>query len=290
MKRIARAAVFLWVGSAVILSAQTLETIYNFDGTDGAQPAGLVQGTNGSLYGATSSGGNSGYGTAFRINLSGKLTTLYEFCSQTNCADGASPYAGLTQATNGNVYGTTYGGGGSGGTFFKIAPSGELTTLYAFGSESGDGFGPDGVLVEGTNGDFYGTTVSGGAHSAGTVFKITPSGKLTTLHSFCSKVVAGQCADGNGPEAGLIQATDGNFYGTTAGGGSGGNGTVFKVTPAGKLTTLYSFCSLSACADGSLPEAPLIQGSDGDFYGTTGAGGGSGNNGGTVFKSLRAAV
>jgi uncharacterized protein (TIGR03437 family) len=210
------------------------------------------------------------------------LSTLYRFCSQTGCADGGNPSAGLFQATNGDFYGTTTDSGANGqGTVFKITPSGTLTTLYSFCPQGGvpcpDGYFPQAELIQATNGDFYGTTTDGGANCApygcGTVFKITPSGMLTTLYSFCSQ---SGCTDGWKPEAGLVQGTDGNFYGTTLLGGANcganGCGTVFKITPSGILTTLYSFCSQSGCSDGATPEA-LIQGSNGDFYGTTLTGG-----------------
>jgi uncharacterized repeat protein (TIGR03803 family) len=269
-----------------------LTMLHSFDGADGAYPyAGLVQATNGDLYGTTYDGGANclpdGCGTIFRITPSGTLTTLYTFCSQTGCADGQNPYAGLAQATNGDFYGTTYAGGancpaGGCGTIFKITPSGSLTTLYTFCSQTGcaDGQNPEGRLVQATNGDFYGTTYAGGANcppnGCGTIFKITPSGMLTTLYSFCSQ---SGCSDGELPIAGLVQATDGSFYGTTAygganeGGGGSSAGTVFKITPMGALTTLYNFCSQSACVDGSYPVAALVQATNGDFYGTTFFGG-----------------
>lgn len=272
------------------LSAQTFTTLHSFDGTDGSQVfAGLVQAVNGDFYGATADGGANSYrgcvancGTVFKISAAGKLTTLYSFCSQSTCADGAEPQVTLVQATNGNLYGTTFIlGAHSGGTVFKISAAGKLTTLYSFCSQSGcaDGNGPA-SLVQATNGDLYGTTLFGGASNAcvggcGVVFKITPSGALTTLHSFDS-------TDGAGPEAPLLQATDGNFYGTTSEGGASASGTVFKITAAGTLTTLYSFCSQTNCTDGANPIAGLIQATDGNFYGTATQGGD--NGGGTVFE------
>ena len=198
--------------------------------------------------------------------------------------DGANPYAALVQATDGNLYGTTFtGGANGGGTVFRITPSGALMTLYSFCSQSGctDGVVPWGGLLQATDGNFYGTTYSGGANGYGTVFKITASGTLTTVYSFCSK--AG-CADGELPYAPLLQATNGNFYGTTASGGANGYGTVFEITPSGTLTTLYSFCSQSGCTDGSNPLARLVQATNGNFYGTTYFGGANGYNYGTVFK------
>jgi uncharacterized repeat protein (TIGR03803 family) len=200
----------------------------------------------------------------------------------------------LVQATDGSFYGTTGNGGNSSGcnftggcgTIFKITPSGTLTTLHSFGISDGD-YPDTAGLVQGTDGNFYGTTAGGGTSGAGTVFKITPSGVLTTLYSFCSQP---HCTDGYAPDAGMVQASDGNFYGTTPLGGalSSGGGTVFKITPSGALTTLYSFCSQPNCADGYGPMAAPVQGTDGNLYGTTSSGG-TGNCGGdqgcgAVFK------
>ena len=197
--------------------------------------------------------------------------------------DGANPFAGLIQATDRNFYGTTEGGGANGdGTVFKITPGGKLTTLHSF--DGTDGANPYAGLIQATDGNFYGTAESGGANGDGTVFKSTPGGKLTTLHSFDG-------TNGANPYAGLIQATDGNFYGTTVNGGADydheqntGFGTVFKITAGGKLTTLYSFCSQSNCTDGGYPYAGVIQGTDGNFYGTTLGGGAYGW--GTIFKIM----
>ncbi len=148
------------------------------------------------------------------------------------------------------------------------SPAQILTTLHAF--DGPDGLEPYAGLIQATDGNFYGTTSYGGPSarsSFGTIFKITLSGTLTTLHVF-------DYTDGEAPNAGLIQATDGNFYGTTSEGGVGGYaGTVFKITPSGTLTTLYRFCSQTNCTDGQLPDAGLIQATDGNFYGTTYAGG-----------------
>jgi uncharacterized repeat protein (TIGR03803 family) len=215
------------------------------------------------------------------------FTSLHSFDS----ADGAAILAGLIQATDGNFYGTAYEGGANCapdgcGTIFKITPSGALTTLHSFCSQSNctDGEYPEAGLIQATNGNFYGTTYEGGANCApdgcGTIFKITPSGTLTTLYNFCSQ---SGCSDGYYPEAGLIQASNGDFYGTTTFGGAGGVRTVFKITPSGTLTTLHSFCSQSNCTDGEYPEAGLVQATNGNFYGTTYAGGGA-NGRGTVFK------
>jgi uncharacterized repeat protein (TIGR03803 family) len=199
-------------------------------------------------------------------NLATTFTSLFSF----DGTDGDSPRAALVQATDGNFYGTTVEGGASGncadgcGTVFKIAPSGAQTVLHSF--DGTDGSSPNGV-IQATNGNFYGTTAFGGANGEGTVFEITSRGTLTTLASFNG-------TDGQAPEAALIQATDGNFYGTTYRGGANHNcpprrsvtcGTVFKITPSGTLTTLASFGE----EGGFFPFSPLIQATDGNFYGTT---------------------
>jgi uncharacterized repeat protein (TIGR03803 family) len=304
-----------------------LHTFCSLSGcTDGAYPyAGLVQAANGNLYGTASEGGAKGYGTVFKITPSGEFTTLYIFCSLPGCADGAYPLAGLVQAANGDLYGTTGGTvfkitpsgmlstlhnfcspsscpGVSGlvqdtngdlygttqgdevdkdGTVFRITPSGRLTTLYSFCTQSGctDGASPDAALAQGAKGELYGTTDAGGAGNDGTVFKITASGTLTTLYTFCSE---GGCPPYIGIYSTLVQATDGNLYGTDFAGGPDGFGTIFKITPNGTLTTIYNFCSQNACSDGDAPLAGLIQATDGNLYGTTDVGGA--HNLGTVFR------
>jgi uncharacterized repeat protein (TIGR03803 family) len=134
------AVLVLCATTAIALPAQTLTTLFIFDGTDGATPyAGLVQATNGDLYGTTERGGSgiNDAGTVFRITPGGTLTTLYSFCPQTPCRDGSSPDAGLVQATNGDFYGTTFIGGYGQGTVFKITPSGTLTKLHNFCLQGG---------------------------------------------------------------------------------------------------------------------------------------------------------
>jgi len=262
-------ALLLFVTTVMASSAQTLTTLAVFNGTNGAEPeAPLVQGFNGKLYGVTTVGGTYNQGAVFNITTAGKLTTLYNFCSQVNCADGSFP-VWLIQATNGDFYGaTTEGGSGnpdgpcgsSCGTLFKITPAGKLTTIYSFCAEANcpDGSRPTG-LIQATNGDFYGIA-SSGANNAGIVFKFA-SGALTTLYNFCSQT---NCADGAGPVGSLVQGTDGNFYGTTVGGGTDDQGTVFRITPGGSLTTL--------CSVDGYPYAGLVQATNGNFYGTTQSG------------------
>jgi uncharacterized protein (TIGR03437 family) len=264
----------------------TLTTLYSFCSqtgcSDGEFPFGnLLQASDGNFYGTTNYVGNNIYGTVYRITPGGTLTTLYSFAGSAN---GTNPNAGLIQASDGNLYGTTYSGGGiNEGTVFKITPAGTLTTLHSFCSNGivghCDGANPVAGLIQATDGNFYGTTESGGAAVSGIVFKITPGGTLTMLYSFCTQT---GCADGSMPQAGLVQASDGNFYGTTSQGGTNGSGTVFRLTPGGTLTTLYSFCAQAGCTDGGTPVAALIQASDGNLYGTTSTGGA--NSDGTVFK------
>jgi len=210
------------------------------------------------------------------------LTSLASF----NGADGVEPRASMVQGLDGNLYGTTQSGGANNsGTVFKINPDGVLTTLWEFCSLTGcpDGQWPS-QLVPGLNGDLYGTTLLGGATvscplGCGTVFKITPGGTLTTLHTFCAD---GDCVDGITPATGLVQANNGSFYGATAEFGANNGGTIFRITPNGIFTTVYNFCEFAGCSDGASPCAPLIQGMNGNLYGTTQAGGT--DNFGTVFK------
>ncbi len=176
------------------------------------------------------------------------------------------------------------------GTVFRTAPDGDdFTLLYTFCSltDCADGAVPYNALAQDSNGDFYGTTWGvGGPADGGTVFKITPDGTLTTLHSFCVDYPA--CNDGSNPLA-LVLGKDGNFYGTTFSGGNGQfQGAIFKITPAGKFTTIYSFCSEVGCTDGSGPRSGLTLGSDGNFYGTTYFGGV--HNEGTIFEITPAGV
>ena len=231
-----------------------------------------MQATNGYLYGATSAGGANGYGTIFTITLAGALTTLYSFSND----DSANPEGlvqadpgGLVQAANGNLYATTtFGGANDQGSIFQITPAGALTTLYSF--KGIDGIQPYGTLVQASDGNLFGTTqYQGSSTGDGTIFKVTPAGVLTMLHRFDG-------TDGAYPNGGLVQAANGDLYGTASSGGAYDWGTVFKITPAGALTTLYSFCAsidLGYCDDGQKPEAGLLKASDGNLYGITILGG-----------------
>ena len=247
-----------------------LTTLINFTATNGQNPSGqLVVGRDGNFYGTTEFGGASGGGTVFKVTPAGVLSTLHHFAT---CDDsGFSPFGGLVMGSDGNFYGTTVGGGTGGlGTEFKVTPVGTLTTLVNFSGTNGGN--PFGRLVLGSDGNFYGTTSVGGTSNAGTIFKMTPAGTLTTLVSF-------DIANGRSPESGLVEGNDGNFYGTLAAGGpSSSSGAIFRVTPAGTLTTLMRFNS----SNGNYSRVELVKGSDGNFYGTTEFGGVS--YVGTVFK------
>jgi len=262
-----------YYGTAFSISESgNLTTLHNFCLTpacpDGANPYGaLVQAVNGLFYGTTYEGGTYSQGTVFSMTTAGTVSTLHSFTGN----DGANPYAALVQGSDGNFYGTTRGGTEGPGTVFKITPAGTLTTLHVFtnGSDGGD---PSGTLTEDGQGAFLGTTQGGGANNWGTIFKISSSGTLTTVYDFCSKA---NCSDGSQPVAGLIRASDGSFYGTTDIGGDTtcnppyGCGTVFKITPAGVLTTLHVF----ELTDGYAPFGGLLQATNGTFYGTAAAGG-----------------
>jgi uncharacterized repeat protein (TIGR03803 family) len=263
-----------------ISSNGALTSLYSFQVVpDGANPwAGLVQGSDGYLYGTTQTGGSNlyDYGTVFKISTNGVLTTLHSFTDGSGAIpDGATPYGRLVQGSDGFLYGTTeQGGTNNDGTVFKISTDGALTYLHEFTGPPDDGEDPDGGLVQGSDGNFYGTTSLGGTNYDGTVFKMSTNGALTILYSFTG------INDGRGPGGELVQGSDGNFYGTTyEGGGTNDAGTLFQISTNGVLTNLWSF---TGGVDGGNPYNGLVQGSDGKFYGTTDRGGT--NDEGTVFQ------
>ena len=256
--------------------------LHSFDICDGANPNGsLIQASDGNFYGVTTRGGSTcqeayGSGAVFKITPDGVESVLHSFGASPS--DGLTPNGSLIQASDGNIYGATETGGANScpyfednscGTVFKITLAGVETILYSFGASASDGFGPLGSLIQASDGNFYGTTISGGANGAGTVFKLTPAGIETVLYSFSGPKPTTPV---QGPF--LIQASDGNFYGTTVSGGANNAGTVFMITPAGVETELYSFGA--SASDGSSPAGPLKQASDGNFYGTTTSGGANG--------------
>ena len=304
----------LCIATAVCSTGQTFSVLANFNGSNGARPyAPLVLGTDGNFYGTTSEGGDNvgvGSGTVFKVTPGGQVTTLHVFDFWSNdyepvgglvlASDGNfygatfsgtvfkitpaglytviyasngylfEPTGGLVQASDGNFYGTTAAYGSFiNGTVYRLTPQGALTTLHGFSGK--DGAVPYAGLLLASDGNLYGTTAQGGDHGQGTIFRITTDGALTTLHSFDFST------DGSGPGSELIQASDGNLYGTTLGGGSGGSGTVFKTTLQGTLTTLHSFLA----NEGSGPNG-LVEAIDGNLYGTTRVGGLP--NYGTIFE------
>lgn len=252
------------VGNAFrVTPGGVVTSLVSFDfGVNGGQPsAALAVGPDGNLYGITGGGGNFGQGTIFKITLGGLFSTLYSFQGAT---DGFTRSARLTLGPDGNLYGTSRDGGANDfGAIFRISTNGVFTNLVSFNGTNG--ISPLAELTVGPDGQLYGTTQLGGsAASLGTVFKVTTNGVLTTLFAFNDPA-------NSVPQAGLLLASDGNFYGCSA-------GAVFKMTPAGALTPLVSLLPLG----GVHPQAGLIAGPDGNFYGTTHDGGS--NNLGTIFR------
>ncbi|OYW76315.1 MAG: hypothetical protein B7Z37_09475 [Verrucomicrobia bacterium 12-59-8] len=269
-------------------SSASLQPMFQYLSTGTAPLAGIFKAADGTFYGTMSAGGTYGSGTVVRMSQGGTLSTLANFYNNTNgTLSGSSPQCSLIQSADGNFYGTTNSGGANGyGCVFKMTPAGQTTVLTSFNYYTSPmGATPSCGLTLGTDGNFYGVTQNGGSSGVGTVFKVTTSGSLSTLVSFTGSSGANL---GSSPRAGLILASDGNFYGTTATGGAGGFGTVFKITPAGVLTTLVQFTGTAGTYPGSTPLAALVQGADGDLYGTTSLGGV--NNLGTVFKVTTAAT
>ncbi|MGB6675528.1 MAG: choice-of-anchor tandem repeat GloVer-containing protein [Terriglobales bacterium] len=277
--------------------AQTETALYSFKGrSDGKSPlAGVVFDQKGNLYGTTSGGGlynegcygyDSTCGVVFEITPEGQETVLYAFCAKANCTDGDYPSDAPVFDQKGSLYGTTLNGGAHGqGVVFKLAPDGKETVLHSFCAKGGtnctDGALPAAPLVFDQKGNLYGTTAGGGAHSFGVVFKLSPKGVESVLYSFCAKGGT-HCTDGSEPYAGLTFDRSGNLYGMTTVGGSihscglgCGDGVVFKLTPEGKETVLYTFCTLANCADGSRSGegAGVIFDQEGNLYGTTIVGG-----------------
>ena len=267
-----------------------IKALHKFDGSDGgAYPtAPPIQAADGNFYGTTeitdfTNGIPTGNGTIYRLTSSGAFSTIYVF----DFIHGARPFDPLVQGTDGYFYGTAQSGGVfGGGVIFKATSSGQIAILHSIGGNYGfaDAVAP---LIQGSDGNFYGTLSAGGDSGNGLVFQVTPAGKLTTLHSMNG------ITDGADTFAGLIQATDGNFYGVNSRGANShchyGCGTIFRLTPAGEFTVLYSFDG----ATGRNPESTLIQHTNGLLYGATSAGGigdvghcGTQNSGCGVFFSL----
>jgi uncharacterized repeat protein (TIGR03803 family) len=261
----------LCAGLAGHVIGQT-ETVLNSFGAAnlGTQPTGtLIEGPDGNFYGMTVQGGTYSKGTLFKITPQGVVTYIYNFGSFTQ--DGAYPHGSLMLATDGSLYGVTaLGGTNNLGTVFELSPTNGLVFLHNFAGTTGnDGSDPQDGLVQGGDGNFYGTTFGGGANHVGTVYMMTPQGNVTILHNFSDPNVTG---DGLSPQSMLVEGADGNFYGTTPNGGTASRGMAFRITPAGVITILHSFGDGSVTNDGLDPKSALIQLPDGNFYGTTSSG------------------
>ena len=287
-----------------------LSTIYSFcsqpNCADGEYPGPApILGTDGALYGVTDGDSVGSSSTLYRVTLDGQLTTIYTFCGASTCArDGIFPN-GIIQASDGNFYGTMAVGGNHGGTMFRITPTGQFTLLYTFCSHTNcmDGANPHFPPIQGSDGNFYGTTYDGGKRGGGVVYEVTASGTYKVLHNFCGQSESCESdpstivEDANGnlfgttvygisvvfeinpthhyrilhtilgsPFVGLTLANDGNFYGLTQDGGASEEGTIFEVKPTGEFTSLYSFAN----PQGYDPSpGPLFQGTDGSLYGAT---------------------
>jgi uncharacterized repeat protein (TIGR03803 family) len=282
-----RGTVFRTTASGVVT------VLHSFDGTtEGRSPqAVLVQANDGNFYGVTSSGGPFDGGTIFRMTPAGGVAVVHAFGAP---GDGYSPHAALVQASDGTLYGTTLEGGAFGfGTVFRVALDGTFTLLHWFSGGLTDGRFPSGALVEGADGYLYGTTEEGGLSyfhgqqlpnngvGRGTVFRVSPVGDVTIVHSF-----RGGSQDASGP-VGIVRAADGNFYGTSRSGGLicdygdydfCGPGTAFRMSPDGAVTLLHLW---TAALEGSGPSQPVLA-SDGTFYISFSSGGAMGS--GTIFR------
>ncbi|MGD0812955.1 MAG: choice-of-anchor tandem repeat GloVer-containing protein [Verrucomicrobiota bacterium] len=251
-----------------VTPAGELAILADFTGNNGGNPqSGLVAAADGNFYGATSLGGRFDLGTLFRMSPEGIITTLHSFDGK----DGAYP-GNLVQGEDGNFYGTTFS------TVFKMTSSGSFKTLV---QPRGSGTT---ALIHATDGNLYGTTSVGGDFGGGTAYKYSPSGLFTMLDSFGETTNVGIV-----PGAAFLEGRNGEFYGTTTGGGAGYGGTIFRTTPAGRLTTLVSFNQNPMLAQNGSEPSSLIQGADGFFYGTTSMGGApqgmpNYSDFGTVFK------
>ena len=272
LRSISAATIGFLVAAAAATAQQTYSVLKTFQSQGDHPWAGVIQASDGFYYGTTLSGGPAGQGTVYRVAADGAFSTLHVFTG----ADGGHPRARLLQGSDGRLYGTTWGGGsGGGGTIFHISPDGTgFAVVHAFAPILGEGSAPYAEVFEASDGDLYGTTNQGGANGVGTIFRLDlESGELTTLHSFDTE------DGGFYPDAGVIQASDGNLYGATTNGGDHMKGTLFRIETDGDLfTTVHHF----DIADGYGVGASLLQGSDGALYGNA-EGGGAGDHG-AVFR------
>jgi uncharacterized repeat protein (TIGR03803 family) len=274
---------------APVVQSEPLHVLHHFS-EEYAHPGGhtpedaLVEGPDGNLYGVTSEGGlgsneSSADGVAFRLSPDGTFTTLHTFVSTPR--GGTLPNGALIVGPDCALYGVTRNGGGNtasgyanSGTVFRMTLAGEINYLARFPREAG--WEPTGRLALASDGSFYGTTNTAGAFDKGTVFKLAADGTLSALASFDGATT------GERPLDGLIEGSDGNFYGVTTYGGEHAGGTIFKVSPGGDFEVLWAFPSSSSAGGGNLVTGNVVEGPDGNFYGTTNQGGALG--GGTIFR------
>lgn len=259
---------------APLAPAQTFTVLYTFTGgSDGGYPHGaLLRDGQGNFYGTTFQGGSAGDGVVFKVTSAGVETVLHNF---TSTPDGQYPVTALVHDGQGLFGVTENGGSNTVGCVFEVNLQGKERIIHSFGSSSNDGVFPVAGLTRDSAGNLYGDAQAGGASGGGMVFKLTPTGVETVVHSFSFNG-----KDGSAPVGGLTLDSAGNLYGTTFGGGSAGGGTIFKINSAGVETILYNFGQTPN--DGLNPESSLLRDSAGNLYGTTNAGGTS--QLGTVFK------
>jgi uncharacterized repeat protein (TIGR03803 family) len=252
-----------------ITPAGVASVVHSFDPStgDGEEPGPLILASDGNFYGTTVGGGTNGWGTVFKMTPNGTESVLYSFKGYPSDSAGAS---GVFQAGDGTLYGTSdFGGTYNKGTVFKVSPSGIETVLYSFGSAANDPARDVSALVEGDDGNFYGVSAFGGTSNLGAVFRITPEGILTLVHSFTGGSNDGVAGSGSG----LLKGSDGNFYGIASGYGPNGAGIVYRLTPAGVETIVYAFGPSTSGGVGSFPEGTLSEDPDGNLYGGTQDGG-----------------
>jgi uncharacterized repeat protein (TIGR03803 family) len=246
-------------------------SLHSFTGSDGQNPsAGLILAIDGNYYGTAQYGGSAGWGVLFRVTPSGTFTVLYQFTGGT---DGGHPASALIQASDGNLYGTTFPGTVDDGTVYKyVLSTGTFATILSLNQDQSQGRQISAPVVQAADGSLYGTAIFGGANGCGTIFRVATSGTLLQVYSFpCG-------AGGSSPSGPLIQASDGSFYGTTSVGGNvtsqgecqSGCGTIFRLSQD-LVTVLYRFSGYPN--DGGVAASGLVQGTDGNLYGGTFKGG-----------------
>ncbi len=255
-------------GSVFGVSTGRLFTdVFDFDHTDGGQAyAGVTLASDGNFYGTTWDGGTGNNGVFFKVTRSGTYTLLHNFAGYEGGIDGNHPVAAPVEASDGNLYGTTEGTTGSTvipSTIYKYTRAGVFSTIYTFNGTVG--LVVHSSLIEGADGYLYGTASEGGINGCGTIFKVSTAGVVLQYYSLTSGTDTG-CS----PVGPLLQGADGNFYGTTQAGGTYSMGTIFKMSPGFVVSTLYSF--QGPPTDGEYPSAGMVQATDGNLYGTASPG------------------